>query len=412
MSSPRIAPLLSVGFVLAVLLIAGCRPQPTEWPEPAETAVEVGAGVGGPVLRLVDPAELPPLLDDGESESLREAAARSRRWYARRPASRSYTVGEREVTAREMVRALDLFLSWLDQGLSGEALAAEIVRAFDVYESIGGPSGRMLVTGYFEPVIEGSLRRTTDYRVPLYRPPGGAIRVDLGLFDPDLEGEKILGRLEGGRLVPFPSRGEMRSSGLYRGREIVWLRDPIDGFFLEIQGSGSVRLPDGREIRIGYAGANGRPYRSIGRLLIDEGEIEREKVSMQSIRAWLEQHPQERDRVFDHNESVVFFRRLEGAPVGSLGFPVTAGRTVATDRSLFPHGALGYLVSEVPAMGPGGETVAEGPLGRYVLNQDTGGAIRGPGRVDFFWGRGEDAGHRAGLMKQPGRLLFFAPKAR
>jgi len=175
------------------------------------------------------------------------------------------------------------------------------------------------------------------------------------------------------------------------------------------RGSGALRLPDGREIRIGYAGSNGRVYRSIGKKLLDDGKLERERVSMQSIREYLRQHPEEIDDVLDTNESVVFFRRLEGPPVGSLGLALSPGRSIATDQRLFPRGALGFLASEVPGPGPDGTTVAERPLRRFVVNQDTGGAIRGTDRVDFFWGRGDEAALRAGLMKQPGKLYFLVP---
>ncbi|NJL29926.1 MAG: transglycosylase, partial [Thermoanaerobaculia bacterium] len=303
-----------------------------------------------------------------------------------------------------------VFLGWLDAGPAPEMLAAEVARAFDVFESVGGNDGRMLVTGYFEPIVDGSSTPSPVYRTPLYRPPGGAIKVDLGRFGERFAGEKLVGRLEDDQLVPFPTRGEIRQGGVYRGREIAWLRDPIDAFFLEIQGSGTVRLPGGGELRLGYAAANGRPYRSIGKLLVDEGKIPREKVSMQSIRAWLEANPGELERVFDYNESTVFFRRLDGPAQGSLGVPVTAGRSIATDRNLFPPGALGFLISEVPKHGADGATAVERPLVRFVLNQDTGGAIRGAGRVDFFWGRGAEAGEKAGLMKQPGRLFFLVPR--
>lgn len=395
---------------LAGLLLAlGCRPKPAAWPEPEATPLPPPVKPAE-AMRPVPGEALPLLLDDGDRSGLRLAAEHSRRWYAGRPPGQPLVFGPRTVAAAEMARALTVFLGWLDAGLSPEALAAEVARSFEVFESVGGAEGRMLVTGYFEPIVDGSLTPTVRDRVPLYRPPGVAIRVDLGRFGERFAGEKIAGRLEGGELVPFPTRGEIRKSGVYRGHEIAWLRDPLDAFFLEIQGSGTVRLPDGGELRLGYAASNGRPYSSIGKLLADEGKIERGKVSMQSIRAWLEANPGEIERVLDSNESTVFFRRLDGPAQGSLGVPVTAGRSVATDRSLFPPGALGFLISEVPAAGADGTTVAERPLVRFVLNQDTGGAIRGAGRVDFFWGRGAAAGEKAGLMKQPGRLFFLLPR--
>ena len=400
------------------LLVTGCGLAPS--PPAPDVAVASAAGDAGEkpevtaetALRRVATADLPLLLDDGDLKRLRVAVARSRDWFRRQPGKRTTVVGPRVVSAREMDQALSQVLGWLDADLSPEQLAAEMAYAFDAFESVGDPDhDGVLVTGYFEPVIDGSLSRRADYPVPVYRHPGDIVRIDLGDFDDSLEGKRIAGRMVGGRLRPYPDRQEIRSSGFLRGKEIAWARDPVDLFFLEIQGSGSLRLPDGRLRRIGYAGSNGRSYRSIGRLLIDEGAIPQEKMSMQALRTYLDAHPDQVTRILDHNASQVFFRFLDGPPLGSLGVPVTPGRSIATDSRLMPRGALGFLVSEVPRLRADGTTEAERPLTRFVLNQDTGGAIRGAGRVDFFWGRGGDAGERAGAMKQPGRLFFLVPKA-
>ncbi len=397
-------------LLLALLLIPACArdaPRPVHRPPlAAETAAEVTRETA---LRPVPEGTLPVFLDGGDRQSLNEAIGRSRRWLAARPAGETLTFGPRQVAPRALAAALAEVQGWLAEDSGPETLAARVARRFDVLESAGGDDGGMLITGYYEPVIDGSLRRTREYRVPVYGPPGDLIRVDLELFSERFKGMKTAGRLRGSRLLPYPDRREIRASGL-RAPVLAWARDPVDLFFVEVQGSGALRLPDGRELRIGYAGANGRDYRSIGKLLIDEGAIEREKVSMQSIRAWLAAHPDEIERVLDYNPSYVFFRRLPGPPVGSLGFPVTPERSVATDHRLFPRGALGFLLTDLPAMGKDGRTVVEGPLGRFVLNQDRGGAIRGPGRADFFWGRGPLAAERAGVMKQPGRLFFLVPK--
>ncbi len=397
--------------LLALVLCTACArdvPRPAV-PADAEpkTEVEVTADTA---LRQVRLSKLPPLIDDGDWQSLDEAIARSRRWLAGRPSGTSFTFGPRTVEAREMVEALDLIRGWIAAGPTPETFAAQIAQHFDVLESVGGADGDMLITGYYEPVIEGSKRKRREYPVPIYGPPSDIIRVDLGLFSDEWKGRKTAGRLRGNTLVPYPDRSEIRADGLGRAKIIAWARDPVDLFFIEVQGSGALALPNGREMRIGYAGSNGRQYRSIGRLLIDEGKIPREQISMQSIRAYLLEHPEEIERVLDYNKSVVFFRKLDSAPVGSLGFPVTPRRSIATDHRLFPRGALGFLATDLPAMAEDGSTVAEGTLTRFVLNQDRGGAIRGAGRVDFFWGRGEEASMRAGVMKQPGRLFFLVPK--
>lgn len=394
---------------LAVLLLSACARSPSSGPpQPiAETeAVEVTRETA---LKPLDLEDIPLLLDDGDWQSLEQAIGRSVGWLKRRPAGTSYIFGPREVTSRDLAAALEKIRGWLAEDPTPETLAARIAHDFDVLESVGD-DGKMLITGYYEPLIDGSRRRSPDYNVPVYGPPGDMIRVDLGQFSERWKGQRTAGRLRGNRLVPYPDRSEVRTSGLDRAPIIAWARDPVDLFFIEVQGSGALQLPDGGELRIGYAGSNGRGYKSIGKMLIDEGKIERSKVSMQSIRAYLAAHPEEIHRVLDYNPSVVFFRRLDGPPLGSLGVPVTPRRSIATDHKLFPRGALGFLITDVPALGEDGRTVAEGPLTRFVLNQDRGGAIRGAGRVDFFWGRGAEATERAGVMKQPGRLLFLVPK--
>jgi membrane-bound lytic murein transglycosylase A len=293
---------------------------------------------------------------------------------------------------------------------SPPTLASWLLEEFEVLESVGAEDGAVLVTGYYEPFVAAAERPTAEYAAPIFGVPDDLIEVPLEPFGDRFRGERVAGRLDGRRLVPYWSRAEIDGGRLAgRGLELAWARDPVDVFFMEIQGSGTLRLPDGREVRIGHAAANGRPYRSIGRLLIDEGKLTREAVTLPALRAWLAAHPEERARVLRHNESYVFFRRLDGPPLGSLGVPVTPVRSIATDLRLFPSGALAFLRTERPRQAADGRLGWE-PLDRLVLNQDSGGAIRGPGRVDFFWGRGDDAEFAAGLMKQRGQLLFLAPR--
>ncbi len=397
--------------LLLALACARTQPPPPPPPPPPEPPTVTRPEEA---LRPASPAVFRGFVDDGDRAALRRALERSRGWLRRQPADRELVFGPRTVTAGELAAGLDRFAAWLAEDPAPEALAARLAEAFDVMASPGGDgAGRMLVTGYYVPVIAGSLRKRRGYPVPVFGRPSDIISVDLGAFSDEWEGRRIAGRLAGRRLVPYPDRRAMREAGPRRAGPpvIAWARDPVDLFFVEIQGSGVLELPSGREVRIGYAGSNGRRYRSIGKLLIDEGKVEREKMSMQAIRRYLMERPEEIERVLDYNPSVVFFRRLDGPAVGSLGFPVTPERTIATDRRLFPPAALAFLWTEVPALGADGATVAAGPLGRFVLNQDTGGAIRGAGRVDYFWGRGEEAALRAGLMKQPGRLFFLVPKA-
>lgn len=409
-SAARLRLAITLGLAAFGCLACGRSEAPEATLEASSVPEEVVEATAETAFRRVPRASIPLLIDDGDRASLRVAAERSLGWLRRQSASRTFVVGPRTISAASMAEVVERLLGWLDAGLDSRALAAEMAYAFDAFEAVGRRDGKMLVTGYYEPILEGSFTRRPGYDVPLYRPPSGLVRVDLGAFADDLAGRRLVGRLIGGRLEPYPDRKSIREQRVLAGRELAWVRDPIDAFFLEVQGSGSLRLPDGRLVRVGYAGANGRSYRSVGALLIDEGKVAREVMSMQAIRAYLEAHPHEVDRVFDHNLSKVFFRRLDGPPLGSLGVPVTPGRSIATDHRLFPRGGLGFLISDVPRMASDGTTEVERPLRRFVLNQDTGGAIRGPGRVDYFWGRGPEAGERAGVMKQPGRLIFLVPR--
>jgi membrane-bound lytic murein transglycosylase A len=365
----------------------------------------------------VEPSRPLELRDDGEPAALRTAIAESLVWLRTRPADQRFVFGKREVAAAELSAALERLHSRITEGLSPAELTRRILEDFEPLEAAGGDDGTVLFTGYYEPAIEASLTRTAEYTVPIHGPPSDLIEVPLEPFaerfkpySEQLKSERIVGRLEGKKVVPYWSRAEIRGGKLAgKAPELAWAKDPVALFFVEVQGSGALLLPDGSERRIGYAGANGRLYRSIGSLLIQEGVIPRESMSMQALRAWLAANPAQCHRVLDFNESYVFFRFHESAAVGSLGRPVTPGRSIATDARLFPRGALAFIHTERPvAMSDG--TVRWQPLSRFVLNQDTGGAIRGAGRVDVFWGRGPDAELAAGMMKQKGRLLFLVPR--
>lgn len=386
-------------------------PPPPPQPPPPVTTPQAA-------LRAVPPAAYPSFLDAADRESLRAALDQSRRWLRGRPADRLFVFGPRQVTATEMLQGLDLFAELLAGEPSPQELARGVAAGFDVFESVGDQSvehsidrrGNMLITGYFEPMIEASRDRRPGYGVPIYGRPRDLIDINLESFSERFKGERLAGRLEGRRLVPYQDRQQVRLGASIPAPVLAWAADRVDLFFLEVQGSGTLRYPDGREQRIGYAATNGRPYRSIGRLLIDEGLISKEKMSLQALRAYLSDHPEEVDRILDYNPSLVFFRHLQGAPVGNLGFPVTARRSLAVDQRLFPPAALAFLVTEVPGLAADGTTIGTAPLERFVLMQDTGGAIRGADRADFFWGRGAVAAQRAGAMKQPGRLYFILPK--
>jgi membrane-bound lytic murein transglycosylase A len=281
---------------------------------------------------------------------------------------------------------------------------------FQPYRVLGDGVAEGLFTGYYEPLLEGSLERLPG-GVPLRAAPGDIITVDLGLFSADYDGERVRGRLVGDRLEPYFSRGEIERGALDgRDLELVWVTDPIAKFFLQIQGSGLVRLADDRLLRVGYADQNGRVYRAIGRDLIEMGELTREEVSLQTIAAWLRANPDRAEEVMDKNASYVFFQLLGEAdalegPLGAQGVPLQPERSLAVDRRHIPYGAPLWLETTAPF--PDGMQ----PFKRLMIAQDTGGAIRGGVRGDVFWGSGDLAEFVAGHMNSPGRYYLMLPKA-
>ncbi len=266
-----------------------------------------------------------------------------------------------------------------------------------------GPEG--LFTGYYQPLLRGSLEKKAPYLTPLYARPDDLVSVNLGDFSEDLKGKTIQGRVVGQNLTPYFDRSEIEKGALDKAQvpSVVWVDDPIDAFFLHIQGSGLVMLEDGSELQVGYAAQNGRTYHAIGKTLIERGVLSKEDVSMQSIRQWLEQNPTEAADLMNLNPSYVFFRRLEGAgPLGAQGVALTPGRSLAVDRRHLPYGLPVFLDAEEPDN--------QGRLQRLMIAQDTGGAIKGVVRGDYFWGAGETAADKAGRMKSKGRYYVLVPK--
>lgn len=285
-----------------------------------------------------------------------------------------------------------------------DAARAYFERWFVPHRVAEGDKTDGLFTGYFEPLLRGSYRRGGRYTVPLYTRPKDLVNVDLGKFRKEWQGESISGRVVRGALQPYRSRAEIEARGL-RGlsRVLVWVDDPADAFFLHIQGSGRVVMPDGKVLRVGYAGKNGRKYRSIGRYLVKKGAFPLEKASMQSIKAWLEANPREARKVMNHNAAFVFFKRLKGdGPLGAQGVALTPERSLAVDRRYVPLGTPLWLDTTFP--------LSDRPLRRLFIAQDTGGAIKGPVRGDVFWGHGPKAAKNAGRMKQRGTYYLLLPR--
>ena len=263
------------------------------------------------------------------------------------------------------------------------------------------------VTGYYEPLLRGSRTRSGPFRTPLHRTPADLLTIDLAGLYPELKNFRLRGRVVGNRVVPYFSRAELEQQNRLAGTELLWVDDPIEAFFLQVQGSGRVLLEDSKEIvRVAYAEQNGHPYRSIGRYLIDRGELTLEQASMQGIKAWAAANPRRLQELLQANPSYVFFREEKitdpaKGPKGALAVPLTPQRSIAIDPVYIPLGAPVFLATTQP-----NSTV---PLRRLMVAQDTGGAIRNPVRADFFWGFGPDAGELAGRMKQPGQMWVLLP---
>jgi len=356
---------------------------------------------------------MPSLTDDLDRESLHMALRRSVSYLEKLPPDRIVGEQPRRFTAGEVLDSLLAFEKSFDNWDCRECWMRDFSNRFDLIpSSVDSRLETVLFTGYYQPVIEGSLAPTPEYAYPIYRMPADLIVTERVNLQPSQTSEKMIGRLQREEFVPYYSRREIDELGSLRGRgyEIAWVKNPIDLFFLHIQGSGILQLEDGRRLLIGYAGANGRPYRSIGRLLIDRGKIPQEEMSMQRLRQYLLDYPEERNEIFSYNESYVFFRFLEEGPLGNLEVPLTPGRSIATDARLFPKGALAFIFTERPVLDAAGQLVGWQPFSRFVLNQDTGGAIRGPQRADLYFGTGFEAEAGAGYMNRPGKLYFLSLK--
>ena len=265
-----------------------------------------------------------------------------------------------------------------------------------------------LITGYYEAMLHGARKRGGAFQTPLYRVPDDLITVDLGSVYPELKNMRLRGRLVGKKVVPYSTRAEIERADL-NGKELLWVDDPVEAFFLEVQGSGRVQLADtGETVRVAYADQNGHPYKAIGRWLVEQGQMTPAQASAQSIKAWIVANPTRRQELFNANPSFIFFREERLAdpsvgPKGAFGVPLTPARSVAVDPAFLPLGAPVYLATTRP----GGAV----PLQRLMMGQDTGGAIRGAVRADFFYGFGGDAADNAGLMKQRGSIWVLLPKA-
>ncbi len=387
--------------LISITLFSACHPTLTrEAHKPEET------------LRRVH-FFYPHFQDDMDLGSLAAAVDQNLLYLERLPENAVFLYGSATFTRQQIVETQRTLLDLLSKKKQAKQLNNEIRKLFWVFRATGrAGNNKVLFTGYFEPTFEARLVPDSTFKYPVYRKPGDLIRIDLSRFREKYKGESIVGRLSGDTIVPYYTRLQIEAQKVLAGRnlEIAWLKDPVDVAFLQIQGSGRLVLPGNKSISVGYSSSNGHPYRSIGRYLLENGLLERENISMQSIRGFLAAHPSLVQDILNYNPSYIFFRVLEKGPLGNIGVPLTPGRSIALDSRLFPKGALAFISCQKPTINKNGTITGWKAFSRFVLNQDTGGAIRGAGRADIFWGNGQYAEIAAGHMKHEGELYLLMKK--
>ncbi len=346
--------------------------------------------------------------DDLDIASLVLAIDRSLAYYNGAGRNQMFRIGDRLVGASQMKETLIAFRGILQSNISVEQLKKQIAEDFLVLRALGANSdGSIVFTGYYEPLLEGSLTQTDKYKYPLYKSP------------PDIVTEKVsahetkIGRNENGRIVPYYTRHEIDIDGVLKGRglELIWVSDPVELSSLHVQGSGKIKLEDGKILTVSYAQNNGWPFRSVTLNMLDQNKIDRSDASYCGFKMWLKSKSEkEIFEILSYNERYIFFRFVDREPVGSLGQSVTPDRSIATDPDYFPQGALSFIRLRKPILDEDYKVVKRVDFSRFVLNQDKGSAIKGPGRVDLFCGFGSKAQATAGSLKENGELYFLILK--
>ncbi len=391
----------SILTLLLIILLNGCHPYPEEDAIRPDQALI-------PVRHFY-----PAFHDDTNLESLANAINLNLEYLRRLDPDYVFSYGPDQFTCRQVIESQTAFLRLISSGTGIKELNREIKKNFRLYRAAGRErKKKVLFTGYFEPIYDAALAPDDEFRHPLYNLPNDLIRIDLSMFRSKYEGESIMARIENNRVVPYFSREDIENGKVLenRGLEIAWLRDPVDVAFLHIQGSGRLRLPEGECMSVGYAASNGLPYHSIGKYMLDMEYMSTEEMSMQGIRSYLAENPDVIERVLNYNPSYVFFRMLDSGPLGNISVPLTQGRSIALDSRLFPKGALAFIRAVKPEVNTEGEIVKWVKFSRFMMNQDTGGAIKGAGRADIFWGNGAYAEIAAGHMKHEGDLFILMKK--
>ncbi len=410
---PRLRPRgMTVFLAFAGMAISGCMTAP---PKPASLAPPLPAAVSrfSSVVRL-EPSSFPKFEDDTDTASLHAAALESFVYYQSLPENQLFVLGQDTYTAQDMIASMAFLSILLENSPDPKDWLPVLQSSFTVYQSVGADPERTVVfSSYYEPAIPARPARDKTYRFPLYGRPPDLVDVDLSQFDPSYQGMHVSGRREGQALLPYPTRSDIDGRKIFQqaGLEIAWAKDPMDVLDLQIEGSGWLDFGNGNLKRVRYDGDNGRRYRSVGQYLISTGRIPAKKFSRKVFRQYMARHPKERQNLLSVNDRYVFFRvdTSTAAPsaYGNINVPLTPGRSIATDPKMFPKGALAWINTERAIVGKDDQIKGKRPLKRFMLNQDEGGAIQGPGRVDIFAGHGADAKSLATHLWDKGTLYFL-----
>ncbi len=391
----------------ALLVLFGCAP-PVKIPAPPPVSVKPLP----PLVRL--PADnIPFFADDMDLVSLETAVEKSLQYYKRAGGKGPVRMDDAWVSVRDLQDSLLALREILRSDETAEVRQQRIRDTFDVYQSTGSDGkNTVLFTGYFESIMNGSIERTERFQYPVYRVPEDTVTINPGKFREKYRNEQWIGRVKDGELIPYFTRGEIEDLGSLSGRglELAWVDDRVDLYFLHTQGSGKLRLTDGSLLQIGYAAKNGRPFQSLSPYLLKTGKIGPQENSYKMIKRYLKEHPEELSEILGHNESFIFFRVVKEGPVGAIEQVLTPGRSIATDPGIFPKGALAFMRTRKPVLDREGNVQSWIPFSRFVVSQDTGGMIKGAGRVDIFCGSGGEAEMLAGSFKEKGELYFLVKK--
>jgi membrane-bound lytic murein transglycosylase A len=388
---------LLLAFIAALGSGCACKPK---CPPPKP---DYSRPTSGPALVRAAPNEVPDFRQVYSKDPAVLAALDESIAYFKKPSSQKYfpyQTADSTITHEQQLDGLQTLRRIIEVSQTPDEFHGRIMGAFDVYRSVGWDGrGVVLFTGYYTPIFDGSLTADARFRYPLYRRPADLVS--------DENGTPQGRRTNEGQVVSYYSRNEIERDQILKGQELVWLSDPFEVYIVHVQGSARIRMQDGRELHIGYAGKTDRPYKSVGMELINKGKLQKEELSLSRLKRYFREHPDEVEPMLGVNESYVFFAESEPGPFGSIGARVTPFHSVATDKSIFPRGGPVVPSTKIPAQTSQGDRLTFNQHVGLYFDQDTGGAISAAGRCDLYMGVGDDAERVAGYTYSEGKLFYL-----